>query len=312
MLNGKSAALVMFWLTAVSFPSFAGEQGSPPLCPLPAGECAEVIVRRFAYYGFEVTRDPEGSGGSPIRLRAVKGSETLRVSIAAHSSGVSALTVESTRDNRPDPGPERELRAYLEGYSRGFADSRDNRPPWIPVAILSREAAVVCVKAGTGERPVLSSGFFADAKGRIVSTAKGLAGVSEITVVLDGGKEIAARIVRADASRDLALIETGAGVASFVPLEAVRPVLRPGLKLYSLGCPRVGQRAFHAGTVQGQIQAAGGFPIWAIRMEMLPGSSGSPVFDDRGVLAGMVKGRVGGSDSDGSIIPTEAVLDFLK
>jgi len=259
-----------------------------------------------------VTHDPEGAEGSTIRLRAVKGSVARQVSIGAHSPGASALTVESTRDGRPDPGPERELRAYLEGYSRGFADSRDNRPPWIPAAILSREAAVVCVKDGTGERPVLSSGFLADAKGRIVSTAKALAGVSKITVVLDGGKEIAARIVRTDASRDLALIETGAGVASFVPHEADRPVLRPGLKLYSLGCPRIGQRAFHTGIVQGPMPSAGGRPIWAIRMEMLPGSSGSPVFDDRGVLAGMVKGRVGGSDSDGSIIPAESVLDFLK
>jgi len=46
-------------------------------------------------------------------------------------------------------------------------------------------------------------------------------------------------------------------------------------------------------------------------MNIYPGSSGSPVFDARGQLVAMVKGRYRGTTTVGFLTPLEAIITFL-
>ena len=47
-------------------------------------------------------------------------------------------------------------------------------------------------------------------------------------------------------------------------------------------------------------------------MEILPGSSGGPVFDREGNFVGMVKGRFRGAGKVGFLIPLETIIEFVK
>jgi S1-C subfamily serine protease len=52
-------------------------------------------------------------------------------------------------------------------------------------------------------------------------------------------------------------------------------------------------------------------PLWEVRMETIPGSSGGPAFDAGGNLAGLVKGRFRGTKDQGYLIPVGTILEFL-
>jgi len=47
-------------------------------------------------------------------------------------------------------------------------------------------------------------------------------------------------------------------------------------------------------------------------MEILPGNSGSPVFNGAGDLIGVVKGRYRGTDDVGFMIPLDTITEFLR
>jgi serine protease Do len=46
-------------------------------------------------------------------------------------------------------------------------------------------------------------------------------------------------------------------------------------------------------------------------MNIYPGSSGSPVFDNQGRLVGMVRGRYRGTTTVGFVTPLETIVAFL-
>ena len=65
------------------------------------------------------------------------------------------------------------------------------------------------------------------------------------------------------------------------------------------------------GIVEGPPAMVNGQPLWQVNMEVLPGSSGSPVFDQDGRLVGVVKGRYRGTETRGFLIPIDTILEFL-
>jgi serine protease Do len=46
-------------------------------------------------------------------------------------------------------------------------------------------------------------------------------------------------------------------------------------------------------------------------LETSPGSSGSPVFDEKGALVGIVKGRFRGTNTIGFLIPISRIKAFI-
>jgi serine protease Do len=56
---------------------------------------------------------------------------------------------------------------------------------------------------------------------------------------------------------------------------------------------------------------AQGLPLWQVGMDIFPGSSGSPVFDARGRLVAMVKGRYRGTSHVGFLTPLETIMAYL-
>ena len=89
-------------------------------------------------------------------------------------------------------------------------------------------------------------------------------------------------------------------------------MLQNGDRLFAITCPNGGVATIEPGFLDGPSRRVDGIPLWQVRMHIAPGSSGSPVFDSRGRITAVVKGRFRGTDSVGFLIPFEIILQFLE
>ncbi|MFW5639689.1 MAG: S1C family serine protease [Thermodesulfobacteriota bacterium] len=172
--------------------------------------------------------------------------------------------------------------------------------------------SVVCVRAQLKTREVQFSGFIINPNGQIICTAHDLEGIQKMYVSLFDGREYGARIIKKDLRRDLILLRINLKLDSFIPLNKGRNLIGMGEQLYTVGCPVNLGGTVHSGFVNGPPRRVEGLPLWQVDLDILPGSSGSPVFDIQGNLVGMVKGRYRGTKSVGFLIPLETMTAFMK
>jgi serine protease Do len=182
----------------------------------------------------------------------------------------------------------------------------------VPNPVLARIESVVCITAVLEERTVQFSGFVVDRDGLILCTAHDLRNIRAMTVGFYDGSRLKGRIVKMDRQRDLALLQVPVRLDASIPLTGGRNLVGMGERLYTVGCPENLNGTVSSGFVNGPPRRVRGLPLWQVDMEILPGSSGSPVFDVGGNLVGVVKGRLRGTDSVGFLTPVETIIDFLK
>jgi hypothetical protein len=132
-----------------------------------------------------------------------------------------------------------------------------------------------------------ASGFLVDAKGLVVTNQRGLGAATTAEVQLTPTVKVAARVLAADAERDVAVLWIDPKVAA-----AVRPVPLPcpaagnppdvGARLYTIGVPLRGETDMTSGAV------AGVKPQEIATDMLLPsGSAGGPVFTGSGAVVGL-------------------------
>jgi serine protease Do len=78
-----------------------------------------------------------------------------------------------------------------------------------------------------------------------------------------------------------------------------------------VNCPDNPQGRVTAGRINGPPALVNGYPLWQVAMKVVPGTSGSPVFDPDGRLVGVVRGRYRGTESRGFLIPVGTIREFL-
>ena len=168
----------------------------------------------------------------------------------------------------------------------------------------------VCVHI-TGPGGMLQcSGLFIQALNKVISTAHNIESVHQIRLSGGNGYSFSGRLKTLDRQRDLALIE----VAGQIPRGLVPPkregLPEPGERIYFVGCPLDQGKVVVSGVVEGLRDMKGQLLIQA-RIHVEPGASGSPVYDSRGRLIGLIKGRLRGNRYQGFIIPMDTVEQFL-
>ena len=89
------------------------------------------------------------------------------------------------------------------------------------------------------------------------------------------------------------------------------PVSDMGERVFSIGCPNNLQGTLSPGIINGPPRLVNDQPLWQVEMNIYPGSSGSPVFDARGQLVAMIKGRYRGTTTVGFLTPLEAIITFV-
>lgn len=274
--------------------------------PLPLAEAEWVVEGWLAASGFAVTKDAPES--SVVRLSGSRGAERREVLLQPNSPLATCVRAGGT----PDPAREKELSDLLGRYLAGALRDRPLADDEVPGPVLARRTSAVCIEAHSEGRTLRFSGFALDRGRQILTTAHDLGGVSDVTVTWEDGHRARGRLVRSDPRTDLALVELEQPPPTGVSLKNARGVLAEGEPVYSIGCPSGTGESIRSGRVRPPMVKVGPLHLWAVEMETLPGGSGSPVFDARGNLAGVVKGRLRGTEDAGFLIPVEALLRFLE
>jgi len=145
----------------------------------------------------------------------------------------------------------------------------------------------------------------------IICTTHDLEKLQEITVILYDGQEYKGNLVKFDAHKDLALVRADLASKNIVSLAKGRNLLEIGERVFTIGCPVNLLGTVYSGIVNGPPRRVKELTFWQVNMEIHPGSSGSPVFDENGRLAGIVKGRYRGTTSIGFVIPLETITSFI-
>jgi len=287
----RIALLLLF-----SVPASAGERLAAHPVELPAPETATRLERCLASSGFGVTRHE--TPGAEIRIFASRGQD-VREMVVFPRSPLGSIVEWGTVAGEPHaPGTPDGLRACID---RGGA----------PTGVLAGEKFVVCVRTRRDGREIRFSGLLIGPEGTIVTTAHDLDRVEAVSVRLRDGRIVPGKIGRRDSLRDLSRIDLPEPVPGLILEGRVRDRLTPDEPVYSLGCADGRAVRLREGRVGENPRKSGGMPLWEIRMETIPGSSGGPAFDAAGNLAGLVKGRFRGTKDQGYLIPVGTILEFL-
>lgn len=281
--------------------------------PAPASEVAEIITNWLNGQGYTVRRDAPRPGH--VRLLAWRLEERLEITVRPQSALASTVTV-SGSGTAPPPDSCRQLREYVIGDLTGGRapappPAKEHQRRLAPTEVLNQSDAVVCIHARSRQREVQFSGFVVDPEGLVLCTAHDLTDHQGVTVTYYDGTRVSGTIVRLDFERDLALVACDPGGGGFVSLTTARNLLGMGECVFSIGCPNSLSGTLATGTVSGPPRRVGNQPLWQVDMAIYPGSSGSPVFDERGRLVAMVKGRYRGTSTVGFLTPLETIIAFL-
>jgi serine protease Do len=132
-----------------------------------------------------------------------------------------------------------------------------------------------------------------------------------ITVVLQDGRKVPGRVIKMDRHSDLALVDVNTELDTSIPLLNGRDLRGEAELLYNVFCKFCSDGFISSGSLSGPMRKAGNQLLWQVDMQILPGSSGSPVFDIHGNLVAVVKGRFRDTGSVGFLIPFASLMKFL-
>jgi hypothetical protein len=159
---------------------------------------------------------------------------------------------------------------------------RDKPPPLAP----GERAARRDVSSGTG---------FVVAARRIMTNHHVIDGCAEVAARLPDGREMPARVMASDATRDLALLSTEADAGPILPFRSTG-AYRRGEGVVTYGFPLAGLLSSGPTLTTGEVSALAGLADnprhLQISAPVQPGNSGGPLLDMRGQVIGVVVSKL--------------------
>lgn len=277
---------------------------------LPGTETEDVVCQWLQRSGYHLSRSTTENRG--VRLLAQKGRRRWSITLWPHSPLATRVQATYSVDGEPGPSQLQDLWRLLDDHTHAIMGHAPEQRRATPEAILSKTQSVVCIYAGHPGKPMQISGFIIDPKGLIVCTAHGLSDIHQsITVMLQNGRKVPGQVIKMDKGFDLALVDVNTELDTSIPLFNGRDLGGEAELLYNVVCRPYSDDFISSGSVSGPLRKAGHQLLWQVDMQILPGSSGSPVFDTHGNLVAVVKGRFRGTGSVGYLIPFESLMKFL-
>ena len=300
---------LLFLLIGPRLSHTASAEGKERIIPLPIHELEEVLSGWWKRAGFEVQRS---SDNGMIHIRVLAGDAVGHFNLSPRSAIAAKITVMVVNDTDGVSDAVERWWQYLSLYTNGTPGRHTTIESTFPAPVLSKIESVVCIRIVTGEEKDHFSGVIVDEAGLVISTAHGIPEGQEIVVTFYDGTERRGVLLHRDPALDLALIQIqGSAFEAVSPLNG-RNLLGMGEQVFSIGCVGELQGTVTAGMINGPPRRVDDQPLWQVHMEIVPGNSGSPVFDSQGNLAALVKGRYRGTSSVGFLIPLETIIHFLK
>jgi serine protease Do len=281
------------------------EQGfESKVFPIPRYEAGQVIMNWLKGAGYEVTAQTDED---KVVISAHGKATPWEIILRHHSPLATVVTSDDAVKGRADA-----LWKYLSSYQDGLVPARGFPGGDVPAPVKNRMESVVCIRAVVDNRPIQLSGFVVDTSGLILCTAHMLKDPNEIAVMPFNGERFGGRLIKIDFRNDLALIDTSHVFAKAVALSTSKPPPGNKVKVFTIGCPGNHGGTLLSGMVSGPPRLVEGHPFIHVQMEVEPGSSGSPVFDSKGDLVGVVQGRLKTDHNSGLLIPVETIITFVK
>lgn len=284
-----------------------GTPEAAPILSMPVAETGEIVKAWLIRSGYHPIQDYRKR--DHVVVEAWRGGQLWRITMSAHTAlatRIQIMTSGGATSNQIDS-----LLSYLDEYVNDEPLKKSVPGVAVPQLVKDHLEAVVCIYAIKKEKPIQLSGFCIDRKGLILSTAHGLLIGQTVRVQFIDGHDVKGRVVKLDTQRDLCLVKVPERLPVVIPIESGR--FAPDLDewLFAMGCPKGQSVTITLGVLDGLPKRVEGFPLWQARIHIEPGSSGSPVLDDRGRLTAVVKGRYRGTRAVGFLIPFETLLHFM-
>jgi S1-C subfamily serine protease len=175
---------------------------------------------------------------------------------------------------------------------------------------------------GGGGGTALGSGFVVDKAGHVVTNYHVIEGADQVEVNFSGEDNIPARVVGADPSTDLAVLEIDAQARALTPLPLGNSdAIRVGDAVVAIGNPFGLERTVTAGIVsalQRQIQAPNGYTVDEVVQTDAPinqGNSGGPLLNAKGEVIGVnsqIESESGGNVGIGFAVPINTVKEVVS
>ena len=140
------------------------------------------------------------------------------------------------------------------------------------------------------------TGFYITGDGLVLTANHVIEGASRILIKATNGTQVVAHVRKVDKQNDLAILETGQRIATFVQLASARS-LTLGQSVYTLGYPFTAMLGESVKFTGGQISALSGIQdsqsLMQITVPVQPGNSGGPLFDESGKVVGVITSTAG-------------------
>jgi S1-C subfamily serine protease len=163
------------------------------------------------------------------------------------------------------------------------------------------------------------SGFVIDAQGHVLTNQHVVDNAQSVTVRFPDGEEVGARVVGADASSDVAVLELDSVPSGVTPVElGSSESLEIGDLVVAIGSPFGLEGTVTSGIVSAlhrELTAPDGFTIdGAIQTDAAinPGNSGGPLLDGQGRVVGInsqIASSSGGNEGIGYAVPIETAKE---
>lgn len=174
------------------------------------------------------------------------------------------------------------------------------------------------IPQGAGSGFILKSEFSQEPV--VVTNYHVVRGASDLTVTLNGGKQVSAKVVGADIDKDIAVLKLLDPVAMLLPVtvgSSGSDALQVGQFAYAIGNPFGLDHTLTTGVVSGlgrEIMSFSGKPIEGIIQTdcaINPGNSGGPLLNSKGETIGMntaIFSSSGTSSGVGFAIPIDTIV----
>lgn len=181
-------------------------------------------------------------------------------------------------------------------------------------AIAQRNEAGVLVITGarTGNgNTVQSSGGCVDPRGFVLTTAHQVKDVEKLIGKLSDGRSVNLKVVEMDEARELALLQSDEPLPTALRLGDATALVS-GAPLVCIASPVSLDFTTVAGIVSNTNRTYRGYPVIQTDFRASPGSSGGPVFDEHGLLVGLVIGKLAEEEWVTVVNPITNALPMLQ
>ena len=288
----------------------AVEMADENTVPLPSIELRSIVTEWMTDRGFHFS--------SPVQQNhrwsytASKDDIILYITVRSYSPLASVISLASGQDNKLYQNETENLWDHIRNYADDNVITDKKTTPSLPDSVHDHINSVVCISGSSNGNSLQFTGFVLDNEKIILSTAHDLQMVKNLTVVLRDGEKVSGTVIKSDFDKDLSLIQIRSAVTSSISVKRSRSLLDNNERVFTIGCPNNSNTEIHSGLIDGSLRKSNGSYLWQAQIKTLPGSSGSPAFDENGNLIGMVKGSYRGSDSIGFIITLNTIIEFLQ